>query len=145
MKNFWGFGSQCNFDESFVGFSWALGQGWVVQKNTLRSPDQVLPTKSRANPEGGQNDDSEVGNELDDVTLFIFESQTHRRTHRLLTRGIPAGHSTVFSLNHQIESDKGFSWIFSRNLIWNCCLADFRFFFFEDFLMRDLEPGLSVL
>jgi hypothetical protein len=58
--------------------------------------DQVLPTKSRANPEGGQNDDSEVGNELDDVTLFIFESQTHRRTHRLLTRGIPADRSTVF-------------------------------------------------
>ncbi len=29
LKNFWGSGSQRNFDESFVGFSWALGQaGW---------------------------------------------------------------------------------------------------------------------
>jgi hypothetical protein len=25
-----GFARQWNFDESFVGFSWALGQGWVV-------------------------------------------------------------------------------------------------------------------
>jgi hypothetical protein len=33
LKNFWGSGSQWNFDESFVGFvgfSWALGQGWVI-------------------------------------------------------------------------------------------------------------------
>jgi hypothetical protein len=50
----------------------------------------------------GKNDDSEVGNELDDVTLFIFESQTHRRTHRLLTRGIPTGLSTAFF----VESSK---------------------------------------
>jgi hypothetical protein len=85
------------------------------QKNTLCSPDQILPTKSRANPEGWQNDDSEVGNELDDATLFIFKSQTHRRTHRLLTRGIPADRSTVFSLNHQTESDKGFSLFFRSN------------------------------
>jgi hypothetical protein len=30
LKNFWGFGSQRNFDESFVEFSWAFGQRWVV-------------------------------------------------------------------------------------------------------------------
>jgi hypothetical protein len=30
LENLWGFRSQWNFDESFVGFSWALGQGWVV-------------------------------------------------------------------------------------------------------------------
>jgi hypothetical protein len=30
LRNIWGSGSQWNFDESFVGFSWALGQGWVV-------------------------------------------------------------------------------------------------------------------
>jgi hypothetical protein len=30
LKNFWGFGGQGNFDKSFLGFSWALGQGWVV-------------------------------------------------------------------------------------------------------------------
>jgi hypothetical protein len=30
FEEFLGFWSQCNFDESFVGFSWALGQDWVV-------------------------------------------------------------------------------------------------------------------
>jgi hypothetical protein len=30
LKDFWGFGSPWDFDELFVGFSWALGQGWVV-------------------------------------------------------------------------------------------------------------------
>jgi hypothetical protein len=30
LKDLLGFGSQWNFDESFEGFSWALGQGWVV-------------------------------------------------------------------------------------------------------------------
>jgi hypothetical protein len=57
LKSFWGFGSQWNFDESFVGFSWALGQGWVVlgsgakiyfdEKHKIRFSSHFGPPKTK--------------------------------------------------------------------------------------------------
>jgi hypothetical protein len=72
LKNFWGFGSQWNFDESFVGFSWALGQGWVV----LGSGSEDLFQKQKPKIDERKLNWSRVGRE----TEFKLENYKIQRT-----------------------------------------------------------------